>query len=258
MKNKDWNPELYLKFNKERIQPSIDLVSRINFDNPENIIDIGCGPGNSTQILVGRWPKAKVTGIDNSPAMIKKAKSDYPDQEWIVADAGNFSSEEKYDIVFSNATIQWIPNHEKLLSDFKLLLTSKGKLAVQVPLFWDMPLGKSIAEIGGSDKWKKYTGETKKDLLIHDYHFYYDVLSGLFSTVDIWVTHYMHVMSSHESILEMISSTGLKPFLEKLETEKDKSEFTEEVLKGIKRNYFMQENGKVLFPFKRLFFIAGN
>ena len=121
MKNKDWNPELYLKYNKERIQPSIDLVSRINFDNPRNIIDIGCGPGNSTHVLTERWPDAKITGIDNSPAMIEKAQNDYPSQTWKVMDAGNLVFDEKYDIVFSNATIQWIPDHKKLLADFKSL-----------------------------------------------------------------------------------------------------------------------------------------
>jgi trans-aconitate 2-methyltransferase len=84
----DWNPDLYLKFDKERTQPAIDLVSRIKFDRPHKIIDIGCGPGNSTQLLFTRWPDSKIIGIDNSPAMIERAKSDYPNQVWQVIDAG--------------------------------------------------------------------------------------------------------------------------------------------------------------------------
>ena len=88
MSKKDWNPNLYLKFNKERTQPSIDLVSRILVDNPSKIIDIGCGPGNSTQVLVQRWPHSKIFGVDNSPAMIEKAQNDYPNQNCEILDAG--------------------------------------------------------------------------------------------------------------------------------------------------------------------------
>lgn len=257
MSNGDWNPELYLKFNNERTQPSIDLVSRINFSNPKNIIDFGCGPGNSTQILVQRWPDAKVTGIDNSPAMIEKARHDYSEQEWLVTDAQDFSPKEKYDIVFSNATIQWIPDHEKLLSRFKSILSEKGKLAVQIPLFFNMPISKSIYEVAGKSKWADLTKGVKELLEIHDYHFYYDVLSKLFSSIDIWITHYMHVMDLHESILEMISSTGLKPYLERLINEQDKKEFRNDILELIKKDYPLQKNGKVIFPFERVFFVAG-
>ena len=105
MKNTDWNPGLYLKFDKERIQPSIDLVSRIRIDNPSRIIDIGCGPGNSTQILFQRWPGSMILGIDNSPAMIAKAKKDYPNQNWEMLDAAKDEFSETYDVIFSNATI---------------------------------------------------------------------------------------------------------------------------------------------------------
>ena len=88
MKNNDWNPDLYLKFDRERIQPSIDLVSRIDCNNPSKIIDIGCGPGNSTQILNQRWPDSLIIGADSSPAMIKRASDDYPNQNWILFEAG--------------------------------------------------------------------------------------------------------------------------------------------------------------------------
>jgi trans-aconitate 2-methyltransferase len=137
MNKKDWNPELYLKFDRERTQPSVDLVTRIDFDHPKKIIDIGCGPGNSTQILVQRWPYAEIIGVDNSPAMIERAKKDYPNQNWRMIDAGRDEIEGNYDIFFSNATIQWIPKHSELLKRFHNLLTDKGLIAIQVPQFWD-------------------------------------------------------------------------------------------------------------------------
>lgn len=147
MSKKDWNPDLYLKFNKERTQPSIDLVSRILVDNPSKIIDIGCGPGNSTQVLVQRWPHSKIFGVDNSPAMIEKAQNDYPNQNWEILDAGKDEFPDTYDIIFSNATIQWIPNHAELFRKLFHNLNEKGLIAIQTPLFWDMPLGKAIEKL---------------------------------------------------------------------------------------------------------------
>jgi len=256
MNKTDWNPNLYLKFDKERTQPSIDLVSRIIFNSPSRIIDIGCGPGNSTQVLVQRWPDSEIIGIDNSPAMIEKAKKDYPNQDWQLLDAGTDEIAGKFDIIFSNATIQWIPDHANLLKKFHNMLFDNGVLAVQIPLFWDMPLGKSIANIAENRRWKSETQDVTSLFTIHDSSFYYDILSDLFHSIDIWETDYIHILDSQISILEMIRSTGLRPFLDRLQSENDKNDFEAMVLKEIKKDYPLQKDGKVLFPFKRLFFTA--
>jgi trans-aconitate 2-methyltransferase len=257
MNKKDWNPDLYLKFNRERIQPSIDLVSRIDHDNPLTIADIGCGPGNSTQVLLQRWADADITGFDNSEAMIEKARGDFPRQNWVLRDAGRDPINETFDILFSNATIQWIPDHEKLLKKFHGLLNAKGVIAVQVPLFWEMPLGKSIMETAEAERWKSATKDATEQFTIHTPSWYYDTLSRIFSSINMWQTDYIHIMESHTSILEMIRSTGLKPYMEKLESEEEKSEFENLVFKKIQEDYPLQKNGKALFPFKRLFFTAG-
>jgi trans-aconitate 2-methyltransferase len=254
--SKDWNPDLYLKFDKERTQPSIDLVSRIKFNNPGKIIDIGCGPGNSTQVLVARWTDSAILGIDNSPAMIEKAKRDYPHQSWKIADAGIDEIKGKYEIVFSNATIQWIPGHTELLKKFHGLLSDKGVLAVQVPLFWDMALGKAIESIASNKRWINQTKGVRELFTIHDSFFYYNNLSKLFASIDMWVTDYFHILESHSAILEMIKSTGLRPYLDRLTSDSDKNEFEEMVLIEIKKDYPLQNDGRVLFPFKRLFFVA--
>lgn len=258
MNKKDWNPDLYLKFDKERTQPSIDLVSRITIHKPSRIIDIGCGPGNSTQILVQKWPDSMIIGVDNSPAMIEKAKKDYPDQNWQILDAGKDKFEGDYDLVFSNATIQWIPDHVNLLKKFHQLLSEKGIIAVQIPLFWDMPLGKAILNIAANSRWNSVTKEVTALFTIHDYPFYYDNLSELYHSIDIWESNYIHILDSQYSILEMIRSTGLRPFLDRLASDTDKKDFEDMVLKEIRKDYPLQKDGKVLFPFKRLFFIAKN
>jgi trans-aconitate 2-methyltransferase len=256
MSNKDWNPELYLKFEKERTQPSIDLVSRINFDRPGKIIDIGCGPGNSTQILVQRWPDALVTGVDNSAAMIERAKKDFPNQNWKLLDAGKDEIDGKFDILYSNAAIQWIPNHAELLLKFYSALNDHGLIAIQIPMFWDMPLGKAIIKISEDRRWEATLKGVTELFTIHAYSYYYDQLSQWFDSIEMWETNYIHIMDSHFAILEMIRSTGLKPYLERLENENDKKEFEALVLREIIKDYPQQINERVLFPFDRLFFIA--
>lgn len=252
----DWNPDLYMQFRSERTQPSIDLIARINSVEPKSIIDIGCGPGNSTQVLVNRWPKAKITGLDSSSAMIKKAKHDYPNQEWVVADALTYDSDIKYDIVFSNAVIQWVPNHQILLKRFHGMLSDNGLLAVQIPLFWDMPLGKIINNTATDSRWNDRMEGISDLFTIHNYPYYYDQLSELFNSTEIWETHYFHILNSHLSIIKMMRSTGLKPYLEKLDNDSEIEMFEKEVLKEIENAYSKQNNGKVLLPFKRLFFIG--
>ncbi len=114
----DWSPQQYLKFSNERTQPSIDLVTKIKVDNPRSIIDIGCGPGNSTKVLHERWPDAEIVGLDNSSKMIERARKDYPDWKWMLGDASKLETGQSYDIVFSNATLQWIPDHDILIPRF--------------------------------------------------------------------------------------------------------------------------------------------
>ena len=159
-------------------------------------------------------------------------------------------------MVFSNATIQWIPDHEKLIAQLASLLTERGCLAVQLPMFWDMELGKVIEEVGDDERWAERMPDAYNLLVMDDYTDYYDYLSPHFNRVDLWETSYMHVMDSHQSILEMIRSTGMKPYLERLHDDDERTEFEEEVLEGIRLAYPVQENGKVILPFIRLFFVG--
>jgi trans-aconitate 2-methyltransferase len=199
-----------------------------------------------------------IIGIDNSPAMIEKAKKDYPNQNWKILDAEKDEFPGTYDIIFSNAAIQWIPNHTELLKKLFHILNKKGLIAIQIPQFWDMPLGKAIEKIAKDNRWNSATRGVTELFTINSYSYYFDQLSLLFNEIDMWETYYMHIMDSHFSILEMIRTTGLKPYLDILETEKDKEDFETQVLMEITSDYPIQKNGKVIFPFKRLFFIANN
>lgn len=251
-----WNPDQYLKFANERTQPSIDLAARINVENPESIIDIGCGPGNSTQVLRQRWPGAKISGLDSSFDMIKKAKEDFPDIDWITSDASSFTFNRKYDIVFSNAAIQWMPDHDILLPRLFETLSEGGALAVQVPANLDSPLHQAVLAASSNPRWSQLTSGTEKLITYHGAEYYYDILSSTSKKFDIWETTYHHVLSSQVALVEWYKGTGMRPFLEKLPDESSRKEFEEEVFTTCIKHYPTRKNGKVLYPFQRIFFVA--
>ncbi|MGN0528506.1 MAG: methyltransferase domain-containing protein [Eubacterium sp.] len=252
----DWNAELYSKFLKDRTQPSIDLANRITLDNPQSIIDIGCGPGNSTRVLKDKFPNARVIGVDSSKDMIKTAKSNYNDIEFMLFDAcKDFDKlNDKFDIVFSNACIQWIPNHEKLLADMMGILNDGGMLAVQTPMNYKEPIHIIIEKLVSSDKWKKYFPNPREFYNLKQEE-YFDLLSNISSDFTIWETVYCHRMPSHESIMEWYRSTGLRPYLSALSGKKAK-ELEKDVFVEVQKEYPIQKNGEIIFRFPRFFFIA--
>jgi trans-aconitate 2-methyltransferase len=254
----DWDPDQYLKFKKERTQPSRDLVAKIQIDHsPGTILDVGCGPGNSSQALLARWPKAKLIGIDSSLSMIEQARKDYPKGRWIKADAMTFDSDIKFDLVYSNAVIHWIADHESFFNKYIDMLSASGIIAIQIPAFRQMALREAIELVSNKNRWKKETEGCGDLATYHDYRYYYDLLSDRMRLIDIWETDYVHVMPSHIAIIEWIRSTGMKPYLDRLKDESAKADFENEVLVEIKKCYPKAGNGKVLFPFRRLFLIAG-
>jgi trans-aconitate 2-methyltransferase len=252
----DWDPGSYLRFANERTQPSIDLVARIRLDAPEAIVDIGCGPGNSTQALRRRWPASDVLGLDYSEAMIARARLDYPDQRWMVGDAAKFDAKDKYDLVFSNATLQWIPRHEELLPRLARGVKRGGALAAQIPLFEAMPIHAAIEAVAGRPEWRPYTAGCAGLFTFGESGFYYDVLAGLMAKVEMWETLYVHVLDSYEALLDFCRSAALRPYLEALPSEEARETFEEELLAECGRRYPLQADGRLLFPFDRLFIVG--
>ncbi len=251
----DWNSAQYLKFKAQRTQPAIDLAARIDI-NPLEIIDIGCGPGNSTRVVKDRFPNARAIGADSSENMLETARRDNPDCEFIQLDAGGDLSEfsGKFDLVFSNACIQWIPNHSALLPNLFYMLKSGGALAVQIPVNFDEPIHKIIGKITMSEKWRAHFPNPRIFHTLTEGE-YFDILSDLTSDFEMWKTIYFHRMPSIDSIIEWYKSTGLKPYLEVL-SNAEKEEFINDVRAEVEKAYPTQKNGEIIFRFPRLFFIA--
>jgi trans-aconitate 2-methyltransferase len=253
---REWDPEQYLQFEHERTQPSIDLVARIPLEDPQTIIDIGCGPGNSTQILRKRWPQADIIGLDKSAKMIERARTDYPDQTWIVGDASTLAPDHRYDIVFSNAVIHWISDHHRLLLRLFNIVEKNGILAIQVPANHESPLYRIILNVARSGKWSRFTSGAEGLITYHAAEYYYNELAPLTKDIVLWETTYYHILKSHQDLVAWYKSTAMKPLLESLPADSDREEFEQEVLTECKKQYPLQSDGRILYPFKRLFFIA--
>ncbi|MBE6759005.1 MAG: methyltransferase domain-containing protein [Ruminococcaceae bacterium] len=252
----DWNSALYLQFTKQRTQPAIDLAARLSVSDPCRLLDIGCGPGNSTAVIMERFPQAQATGVDSSENMLAKARADHPSARFELCDVSCELSAlgGDWDVIFSNACLQWVPDHGRILGELMSMLREGGELAVQMPVNHNEPIERVIAQTAESDRWRAHFSS---DGVYHTLTAgeYYDILSAAASCVDIWQTTYYHVMPSHDAIMDWYRSTGLRPYLNVLSDE-DKVQFEADVLAGLRREYPLQADGCVLFPFPRLFFIA--
>jgi trans-aconitate 2-methyltransferase len=251
-----WDPSLYLRFGDERTQPAIDLAARVSLEAPRRIIDVGCGPGNSTAVLRRRWPLAEVIGLDSSAEMIGRARRDAPDQQWICEDAARFAGSQAYDLVYSNATLQWIPNHRDLILRLWDAVANGGALAVQVPANRQSPLHRALTAVADCEPFRKHLDDARRLFTYHPAGFYYDLLAQNARRYDTWTTEYLHVMQSHDDLITWYRGTGMRPFLQALENDGQRQAFETAVLSEARSGYPLQSDGKLLFPFRRLFFVA--
>jgi len=252
----DWSAEQYLKFEDERTRPSRDLLAQIRLASPRKIVDIGCGPGNSTELLVRRWPDATVIGIDTSADMLRQARERLPNQTFIETNVAHWVPPAGTDLLFANAIFQWVPDHLKQLQRLLGKLPPDGVLAVQLPDSLDEPAHLLMREVARQGPWAKQLSEKARvrDTL-PTAGGYYDALSPLCTRLDIWHTIYNHVLDDAASVVEWVKGTGLRPFLELLETP-ERKQFLAEYTARIAATYLPQADGKVLFRFPRIFIMA--
>ena len=256
----DWLPEQYLRFRDERTQPAIDLAVRVGRREPGRVMDLGCGPGNSTAVLAAMWPDAEITGVDSSEAMLEKARQTSARIHWVRHDAAQpMPSLGMFDVIFSNAALQWIPGTEHLLPRLADMLTPGGVLAVQSPYVRELPVYAVITDIVARPEWREYFAA---DPVVYPLHrsarFFYDILCTLPGETVMWQTEYIHIMESHDGIVEWYKGSGLRPFLNKLPTESLRERFQAEYAAAIRAAYPVERDGKVLLPFNRVFFLYTN
>lgn len=251
-----WDSGLYLQFERERTQPAKDLAARIPIAAPREVLDVGCGPGNSSRVLAERFPEAHIHGIDRSPEMIAAARAAHGDLEFSLCDAGRELDRlpHHYDVVFSNACIQWIPDHPALLRTMLALLRPGGVLAVQTPMNDDEPIHKIIGALVTGEKWKEAFPSPRIFYNLQPGQ-YFDLLTAAAADCSLWQTTYYHVLASHAAIMEWYRGTGLRPYLHAL-PETQRPDFEADVRAQVVRQYPKQQDGRILFRFPRFFFLA--
>jgi trans-aconitate 2-methyltransferase len=252
----DWNAEQYLKFEDERTRPSRDLLAQIPIVDARKVVDIGCGPGNSTELLVKRWPQAAVIGIDTSADMLRQARERLPAQTFIEANIAHWAPPEKTDVLFANAMFQWVPGHLKQLQRLLSALPRGGVLAVQIPDNLDQPTHALMREVAHLEPWRQTLAESARvrDPILTPGG-YYDALGPLCTRLEIWHTIYNHVLADAPAIVEWVKGTGLRPFVEPLEPP-ERKQYLAEYTARVAAAYPPQADGKVLLRFPRLFIVA--
>ena len=248
-----WDSSQYLRFADERTRPCQDLVNRISLNAPKRIIDLGCGPGNSTAVLAGRWPEAEIVGIDSSPEMIERAPKD-TGVTFALGNANDFDAT-GVDVLLSNALLQWVPEHEMLLERWARQINPDGWLAFQVPDNFEEPSHALMRELADSHAWRdKLGGVLRSALSVSLPAAYLELLAGNGLEVDAWQTQYLHVLEGPDPVLEWVRGTSLRPVLATL-SKNDAATFEIEYAKRLRSAYPSHDFGTV-YPFRRTFVVA--
>lgn len=253
----DWNAAQYLRFSEERTRPAADLLARVPLDGATHVVDLGCGPGNSTALLAERFPKADIVGIDSAPDMLAQARRSLPHLRFVAADLRDVHPESPPDLIFANAVLQWLPDHAGLLPRLVRQLRPGGCLAVQMPDNLDEPSHRLMREVAASGPWAGAIGDPAAARTpILGVGAYHDLLRGAdCCTVDLWRTTYWHPLADAAAIVAWLQATGLRPFLGPLSPE-HRAGFLAVYEEALEAAYPKQGDGRVLLAFPRLFLVA--
>lgn len=252
----DWNAAQYLRFATERTRPAADLLARVPLDAAAEILELGSGPGNGTALLAARFPKARITGVDSAPDMLARARRALPCVTFVQADLRDYVPHDVPDLIFANAVLQWLPDHETLIPRLARLLRPGGCLAIQVPDNLDEPSHALMRTVAADGPWSGLIGDAGSvRSRIPAAGEYYDWLRAADCTVDIWATTYVHPLPDAAAIVTWLQATGLRPFLAPLDHDM-RGAFLAAYEAALETAYPRRADGRVLLRFPRLFIVA--
>ena len=250
-----WDPKTYLAFGVERTRPAYDLLARVPLEQPRRVADLGCGPGNSTALLRARWPDAEIDAIDFAPEMLADARKSGVDARFIQADIAQWTPDAPYDVIYSNAALQWLGNHESLLPRLVSLVRPGGVLAVQVPRNFDEHCHVLIRRAVSDPRWSGALKDVRDWWNVLDPEAYFDLLRPAATSVDVWETRYFHVLEGKDPVFHWMMGTGLRPFAAAL-TSPLKEQFLEHYRGLLAEAYPPRPGGQTIHRFLRLFFVV--
>lgn len=252
----DWSSDQYLKFADERTRAARDLLAQVPLADPRLIYDLGCGPGNSTELLIQRYGEARIIGVDTSPDMLAKARKSYPQAEFIEGDLATWQPRDAADLLFANAVFQWVPDHVQVLKRLLRGLPKGGVFAVQMPDNLNEPSHVAMRETALAGSWAqklKSLGRVRDHL--PSPQAYYNELKPEAARIDIWHTIYNHPLDGASGIVEWVKGTGLRPYIDPLD-ERERKGFLAHYQERIAKAYPGLSDGKVLLRFPRLFIVC--
>ncbi|HEX3398639.1 MAG TPA: trans-aconitate 2-methyltransferase [Steroidobacteraceae bacterium] len=252
-----WSAKQYVAFEDERTRPVRDLLGALPPIDARSVIDLGCGPGNSTEVLAARYPEAAAAGIDSSPDMIEAARARLPDIHFAVQDLQTWQDPGPFDVILANAVLQWVPDHEVLLPALVAKLAPGGALAVQMPDNLDEPAHRMMRDVAAAGPWaSKLSSASRARVSLPAPDWYYSLLRPLCSKVDLWRTIYFHSLpGGANAVVEWFKGSGLRPFLEPLSGD-ERSAYLERYTAAISKICVTVADGSVLLPFPRVFLAA--
>jgi len=249
-----WSPSQYLKFSQPRLRPAMDLLARIPSSEPHWIYDLGCGAGNVTAALLDRWPRACIVGVDSSPAMLALAARALPQLQWQQRTLADWRPDTPADLIYSNAALHWLPNHPQLFPALVEALAPGGVLAVQMPRNFSAPSHTLIAASAREGRWRDKLAPLLGEAPVAEPQSYYALLAPLASSLDIWESEYLQVLSGDDPVKEWTKGSWLMQFLDRLEPD-ERADFEADYARRLRAAYPRQADGSTLFPFRRLFIV---
>ncbi|OFE15087.1 trans-aconitate methyltransferase [Humibacillus sp. DSM 29435] len=260
-----WNPAQYAHFGGFRDRPFHELVARIGAVEPKVVVDLGCGPGDLTLTLADRWPDAHVVGVDSSAEMLEAARAADAGHrvEWVQATAENWDGAEAsgcVDVLVTNATLQWVPSHLRLIPSWVSALAPGGTFAMQVPANFDAPSHRLMREVAArhsrADDLAPGLDRAAGTALPETYA---ALLLEVSADVDVWQTTYLQVLAppadGTHPVLDWVKGTGLRPVLGVLTDTAERDAFVADYEAELEKAYPRRPFG-VLFPFTRTFAVA--
>lgn len=251
-----WDPSQYMKFAGPRLRPALDLLAQVAVDGARTVYDLGCGPGNLTEFLRGRWPDAEVIGIDSSEEMLERARNAHPDVTWSKADLTTWRPDRPADVIYANAALQWVADHENLFPALARALGDGGVLAVQMPRNHTAPSHALMQDAIEASPWADAMRGARGLPPVPGPEVYYDLLGPEVSELNIWESEFLQVLEGDNAVAEYTRGTALKPYLDALADDDQRAQFFDDYSARTRQAYPQRADGKTLFPFRRLFIIA--
>lgn len=246
-----WDPEIYNKFKNIRYQPFYDLADFIEPVSGMKAIDLGCGTGEQTAILADKFKEADFLGVDSSAEMLEQSKSLETDNLHFrkATTEETLKSGEKWDLIFSNAALQWSNDHETLFTELIKLVNPKGQFAVQMPVQSENKLNVILAELVDEEPFKSYLKGYKRDSPVLSIDAYAQILfDGGLENLQILQKIYPIIANDHETLYNFISGSALIPYIERLDGEQ-KELFIKEYKERIAEHF---PKLPAIYSFKRL------